>query len=516
MTVRRAFGELEDDELVEPRHGSGTYVRPRRLEQTIDRVIGFTDEARHLGFRPGARLLEFGPVQADADVAEALRCAVGDKVLRIARLRTADDAPLSLQHAYLRPSLLALEVADLERDGSLYRTLERRFGVVPQRARQTISARLPQRRERTCWRSARSIPCWRWSAPPSTPTTSRSSTSAPPTVAIVTASPSTCGRRKGRERHPHRPARPRTTARRSPSSGATPAWPATPSGPPPGAPGGRRPTPTPGSPGGRSRDTRGARDCSAHCWPARRSAPGRRTTSATSRCSPSPRASAATASALPLWDAATAALRARGRRRLRIGADPERLLPGVPLTAPEATWRFLRARGIRPGGLEADLRLDLAHGAIDATRCPTGSSASTTTPRLPSASSGAPSRALGRRGRARRGGRHRRPRPAARGHHARLLPRPTADRRGSRSGAHLDGARPLGPARPDHRWAGPAGDRRCRPRGGLGLALVAASARWLRDHGLRAAVIDWTTLTAFYGRLGARAWRVYQRAEGEL
>jgi len=148
MTVRRAFGELEGDQLVEPRHGSGTYVRPRRLEQTIDRLVGFTDEARHLGFRPGARLLEFGPVEADADVAQALRCPVGTLVLRIARLRTADDAPLSLQHAYLRPSLLALSAADLERDGSLYRTLERRFGVVPQRARQTISARLPQRRER--------------------------------------------------------------------------------------------------------------------------------------------------------------------------------------------------------------------------------------------------------------------------------------------------------------------------------------------------------------------------------
>ena len=147
MTVRRAFGELGDDELVEPRHGSGTYVRPRRLAQTVDRVVGFTDEARHLGFRPGARLLEFGPVQADADVAHALGCAPGDRVLRIARLRTADDAPLALQHAYLRASLLRLEAAELERDGSLYRTLERRFGVVPQRARQTISARLPQRRE---------------------------------------------------------------------------------------------------------------------------------------------------------------------------------------------------------------------------------------------------------------------------------------------------------------------------------------------------------------------------------
>jgi GntR family transcriptional regulator len=148
MTVRRAFRELEHDELIEPRHGSGTYVRARRLEQTIDRVIGFTDEARHLGFRPGSRLLEIGPVPADVDLAEALRCRLGDELLRVARLRTADDAPLSLQYAYLRPSLIGLTAAELERHGSLYRALELRFGVVPQRARQTIGARLPTRRER--------------------------------------------------------------------------------------------------------------------------------------------------------------------------------------------------------------------------------------------------------------------------------------------------------------------------------------------------------------------------------
>lgn len=148
MTVRRAFRELEQDELVEPRHGSGTYVRARRLEQTIDRVTGFTDEARHLGFRPGSRLLEIGSVAAEAEVAEALRCRTGEPVLRIARLRTADDAPLSLQHAYLRPSLGGLSADELERHGSLYRALELRFGVVPQRARQTIGARLPTRRER--------------------------------------------------------------------------------------------------------------------------------------------------------------------------------------------------------------------------------------------------------------------------------------------------------------------------------------------------------------------------------
>lgn len=149
MTVRHAFRALEEEELVEPRRGSGTYVKARRLEQTIDRLIGFTEEARHLGFSAGARLLEFGPLGADRDIATALGCQEGATVLRISRLRTADGDPLAIQDAYLRPSLAHLRAEDLHSTGSLYRTLEERFGVMAQRARQTISARLPRRREQT-------------------------------------------------------------------------------------------------------------------------------------------------------------------------------------------------------------------------------------------------------------------------------------------------------------------------------------------------------------------------------
>lgn len=148
MTVRRAIEEAVRDGLVEQRRGSGTYVRSRRLEQTVDRVIGFSDEARLLGFRPGSRLLEVATVGADPEVAAALGCAEGTSVRRISRVRTADDAPLALQIAYLRPSMGALGADDLERHQSLYLAVEERFGVAPQRARQTITARLPTRHER--------------------------------------------------------------------------------------------------------------------------------------------------------------------------------------------------------------------------------------------------------------------------------------------------------------------------------------------------------------------------------
>ncbi|MFO8150859.1 MAG: hypothetical protein R6T93_11230 [Trueperaceae bacterium] len=218
-----------------------------------------------------------------------------------------------------------------------------------------------------------------------------------------------------------------------------------------------------------------------------------------------------------LWDAATGALRARGRRRLRVGADPERLLPGVPLNAPEATWRFLRARGVRPGGLEADLRLDLMDGAIDAHPLPSGVECVDDDPEAALAFVGRafPGRWVDEVARAVAGG------TTVLGLRRAgvtlgfcLAQRPTDAAPGQ--GLTWTALGPWGPLDPHTGGLGPLGIDAAARGGGLGLALVAASACWLRDRGLRAAVIDWTTLTAFYGRLGARAWRVYQRAEGEL
>jgi len=46
MTVRRAFDELVNEHYLERRQGSGTYILPKPVEQTMDRVLGFSDEAK--------------------------------------------------------------------------------------------------------------------------------------------------------------------------------------------------------------------------------------------------------------------------------------------------------------------------------------------------------------------------------------------------------------------------------------------------------------------------------------
>ena len=209
-----------------------------------------------------------------------------------------------------------------------------------------------------------------------------------------------------------------------------------------------------------------------------------------------------------LWDAAIAALRARGRTRVRLGADPERLLPGVPLSAPLATWRFLRARGVRPGRLESDLLVDLRPPPVGP-EPPPGVRLVDDTP------------------------------DAAHAFVAEAFPGRWADEveryaaAGTRVLTLWRDATGIGfcvAARPEDRvlapglvWAssltgvvgglGPLGLSAAVRGAGLGMVLVAEAARRQRRHGATAVVIDWTDLTDFYGRLGAHVWRVYQRAE---
>ena len=213
-----------------------------------------------------------------------------------------------------------------------------------------------------------------------------------------------------------------------------------------------------------------------------------------------------------LWDAALMALRARGRTLVRLGGESDVLLPGVPALADDATWRFLRRRGVVPGGLEVDLHVDLrvpSTFAPDPARPADGV-------RLvdddPAAALAFVERCFPGRWADEAAA------YAAAGCHLLTL------REGPRTLAFCAAFRPddalLGPSLTWHAaLPGPVGglgplgvDPDARGRG-LGLRVVAEGLAWQRARGSRDVIINWTTLAGFYGRLGARVWRTYQRCE---
>lgn len=134
QTVREALDEVERAGLVTRRHGSGTYVRPRRLDQSLLGHFSIVETLRAGGAEVGTEVLSQTTVEAPPVIARELGLRDGASVLELERLRSADGAPFMLERTWLptRP-LPGIAEADLGAEG-LYATLRERYGIVLERA----------------------------------------------------------------------------------------------------------------------------------------------------------------------------------------------------------------------------------------------------------------------------------------------------------------------------------------------------------------------------------------------
>lgn len=146
-TVRQALNELAVAGVLRREQGRGTFVAEPKLAQGPREMTSFTDEMRNRGVRPTSKVLKQDVIKAEADVAERLGIAEGSQVMRLKRLRLADDEPMGIQTAYLSLALAPRLAKDDFTDASLYEVLERKYGLWPARAQETYVAVLLDRAE---------------------------------------------------------------------------------------------------------------------------------------------------------------------------------------------------------------------------------------------------------------------------------------------------------------------------------------------------------------------------------
>ncbi len=129
-TARLAIEELVSSGLVYREQGRGTFV----AASSIRGLIGFASFSEDLiarGYRPGTRILAQELIDGDDTIRKALKLEPNEKILRLMRLRLADDRPVAIQTTCLPAKLIpGLESRDLT-DQSLFAILRQDYYIYP-------------------------------------------------------------------------------------------------------------------------------------------------------------------------------------------------------------------------------------------------------------------------------------------------------------------------------------------------------------------------------------------------
>ncbi len=145
ITANKVLSALVAEGMLEYRLGVGTFVKAQTIDYDLRSLTSFTAQCQRAGKVPGTDVLEFSSGRAsefDPEVIENLHCGKLDRIYRMVRVRTADDVPVICEERHLLAGFCpGLKVGDV--GGSLFTTLESRFGLTLYGSEETISAVVP-------------------------------------------------------------------------------------------------------------------------------------------------------------------------------------------------------------------------------------------------------------------------------------------------------------------------------------------------------------------------------------
>jgi GntR family phosphonate transport system transcriptional regulator len=135
-TVRRALAELTERGLVRAARGSGTYVEGRRLAYPIGARTRFSEIVGSAGRGPDGRLIGHASEPATADIAKRLGLKVGELVVRLEIVRSADRVPIACGTNWL-PAARAADAARVFRATRSITATLAHFGIRDYRRQST-------------------------------------------------------------------------------------------------------------------------------------------------------------------------------------------------------------------------------------------------------------------------------------------------------------------------------------------------------------------------------------------
>jgi len=145
-TVRQTIGELQKEGLVTVHRGKGTFVRDGKIEPELSALTGFVEDMLALGIEASARVLSIEEIRPDKLVAGQLGLNPGDRVIKIVRIRLANQEPVSYDVSFLPYEIGAKLAQEDLVVYPIFTLLEDKYGVPLGEADYRIEASLADRR----------------------------------------------------------------------------------------------------------------------------------------------------------------------------------------------------------------------------------------------------------------------------------------------------------------------------------------------------------------------------------
>lgn len=140
VTVRKAMDMLLNEGIIGKKRGYGSFVLNKKVEQTLNKVLHFSNEMEKRGYKSSSKMLINEKVYANKTIAEALSIAEGTPLIHVNRLRFANNEPMCIESAYLIydmcPDVLCYDFSEM----SLRNLLVERYNIIWKRAHQKMFA----------------------------------------------------------------------------------------------------------------------------------------------------------------------------------------------------------------------------------------------------------------------------------------------------------------------------------------------------------------------------------------
>ncbi|PRH84875.1 GntR family transcriptional regulator [Labrys okinawensis] len=145
ITLRRAIGDLCADGRLQRQQGRGTVIKPRKVQQTLVSLSGFSETMDGLGRKSGHRIL----AREDNPKAPAIRDRLqAEALIRFDRLLEDGGRPMTLETLWFDAKRFPEVIEPVAAGGSFFAAL-RDNGIEPAHAERQIDVGLASPAERT-------------------------------------------------------------------------------------------------------------------------------------------------------------------------------------------------------------------------------------------------------------------------------------------------------------------------------------------------------------------------------